>query len=577
MGESYGIVYIRSEGIESVCSACAAVSAASRVKFYVAAPERGWVAVYPSDAGQDPTVSESLAQRLGGPVLHMVLHDSDLVAYSFFREGVLLDSFVSIPDYFEDMSEEERRQVAGRPELLAEILPAGTSVDDLRALLSELRSEDDRVVAFRGLRGFRLVADCLNLPGERASYESLEDSSARRRGLVQVPDPAIERAARRAARAAQREEKRILMANHVLLFAESKNSRDKYFGLHPDPVVTRNTPQDGFLMLWSTGNMTEEAPLLVLEPPWNQPPRETGITLSCSAYTMAVTPGGETLAVGHASGSWKIEVWNLRDRVLSATWPIGRAGSIFEFSPGADLLAYESEQTVHVAESRTGEARYSFPTRGNEQFGAFHPKGKYFVYVRPPELVLFDLEAGKEVAALRSEARDERVWLTAAPSGEGVCVFHHYELPARFCFDVDGQQLAVATNEGPRVYSWEDLLASREKLPAPIRHETCPVVLVDEVYRMQGTHSVAFDGEGRLFYCGLEGAIGMIDAHGSRPTAALQVPGSLPLFALQSSRDGCSLAVVARPRMFTRRRDPAELQVWSSKGIQAALNRVSRQ
>lgn len=61
-----------------------------------------------------------LSEELDHPVMSCFIYDGDFWGYSLYDNGAELDNFNPIPDYFEDVSEKERQQMAGNSHLIAE-------------------------------------------------------------------------------------------------------------------------------------------------------------------------------------------------------------------------------------------------------------------------------------------------------------------------------------------------------------------------------------------------------------------------------------------------------------------------
>ena len=61
-----------------------------------------------------------LSAQVGGLVLYLYIYDDDFWGYFCCEDGKLLDEFNPMPDYFEEVSEEERTRVAGNSALIAE-------------------------------------------------------------------------------------------------------------------------------------------------------------------------------------------------------------------------------------------------------------------------------------------------------------------------------------------------------------------------------------------------------------------------------------------------------------------------
>lgn len=578
MGLSCGTIFVRDSHLAAVVSACADLAREAATRFLVAPSEREWIAVYPSGAGQDPAASAALAARLGGRVLHLLLHDSDVVYYLYFRAGVRIDTFCSIPDYFGDVSAEEANAQRGRAELLADLLPPATSVAGLESRLAELRdTASDRAEAFRGDVDFERLGQALGVPLTMRSYEDLQDGPARGRlGMQHLPDPAAERAVKRLEKSRIKAELTTLQERGALLLALSRKSSRKRDDFHPSPVFTAD-PAGGILLSWSDHALrsAESLPVVRLDARWQGPPTPTRINLGAHLYTMAVSSDSDSLAAGYASGRWEIELWDFASGRLRWKVPVERAGRVLAFAPDDDLLAVESEQRLHLLEVSTGARQRTFELERGESFAAFHPGGRHLVYVRFPDLVIFDLQEGREITALRSAEASLAEWESAVQRGESTTAFHAHEVASSATFSEDGGRLAVATHAGPRVYRWADLLVASGRFPDPLCAASSKLVQLGEYSREQGTHCVVFDSLDRLFYCGLEGEIGVLEPDPDAPARTLAVPGAPPLFRAARTGDGQAFVVVAQPGMFERQRPPAELQIWSFDGIaRAAVQRA---
>ena len=135
MGSFFGSIHLRTDDRAAVQSAAAAV-ARRRAKFYLAPPRRGWVTLYPSDAGQDDRVAASVAKAVGGWAVWVSLHDDDVFAYAVWRDGRIVDRFNSCPDYFgAKVSPAARRRVAGNPSTFAALPPPGVGPAEVKAAL----------------------------------------------------------------------------------------------------------------------------------------------------------------------------------------------------------------------------------------------------------------------------------------------------------------------------------------------------------------------------------------------------------------------------------------------------------
>ena len=85
----------------------------------------GWLSILPS-VGPDESVSEGVARRLPCHVLHLAVHDDDILFYFFYLNGKLVDQYNSWPDYFDAASDEEIQKSYGRPERFMKLWPTTT-------------------------------------------------------------------------------------------------------------------------------------------------------------------------------------------------------------------------------------------------------------------------------------------------------------------------------------------------------------------------------------------------------------------------------------------------------------------
>jgi hypothetical protein len=69
-------------------------------------------------------------------MFHLIVHDDDVFFYYFYRNGQLIDRYNSWPDSFEEVSEDEKQQCQGRPELFQNLLRKPESLNKLKILLA---------------------------------------------------------------------------------------------------------------------------------------------------------------------------------------------------------------------------------------------------------------------------------------------------------------------------------------------------------------------------------------------------------------------------------------------------------
>ena len=80
--------------------------------------------LFPSDFMESDDCAAHLSKTLKAPAFSFHIHDGDMWMYVFFVNGVETDWFNPLPEYWDDdISEEERRQWAGRASVVSEHWP----------------------------------------------------------------------------------------------------------------------------------------------------------------------------------------------------------------------------------------------------------------------------------------------------------------------------------------------------------------------------------------------------------------------------------------------------------------------
>src|SRR5688572_28932335 len=90
----------------------------------VICPGKGGVTVmYPSAFMAWDHGSEFLSRQLGKPVFMFHIHDSDFWMYAFYENGEVVDQFNPMPDYWEELDDEERDSWKGSAAAVARRVP----------------------------------------------------------------------------------------------------------------------------------------------------------------------------------------------------------------------------------------------------------------------------------------------------------------------------------------------------------------------------------------------------------------------------------------------------------------------
>ncbi len=83
-------------------------------------------------------LGDELSGALSHDTLAMFVHDDDLFFYNLARDGEALDGYNSCPQYFEEgrLTDKQIKEQQHNPEPFQALLPAGHTLDEVRALLN---------------------------------------------------------------------------------------------------------------------------------------------------------------------------------------------------------------------------------------------------------------------------------------------------------------------------------------------------------------------------------------------------------------------------------------------------------
>ena len=108
-----------------------------RIVLIAPAGSEPWITVY--DSATESQADEPLhdlgerLSRIGGAAVTVLVHDSDILQLRLYRGGAEADHYNSVPDYFEDVTDDERAAVAGQADRWAGLLAEGATPDALQA------------------------------------------------------------------------------------------------------------------------------------------------------------------------------------------------------------------------------------------------------------------------------------------------------------------------------------------------------------------------------------------------------------------------------------------------------------
>lgn len=103
--------------------------------------EQNTTIVYPGNFFRWEEASEYLSKELNTSVFAFHIHDSDLWMYFFYNCGNVEDKFNPIPDYWEELTEEEVEKWKGNPEIICKFIK-NISADDIKNYYKFWRSDD---------------------------------------------------------------------------------------------------------------------------------------------------------------------------------------------------------------------------------------------------------------------------------------------------------------------------------------------------------------------------------------------------------------------------------------------------
>ena len=173
MGASFESILIRTEDSDAVQAALNRIPNKVVCKFWLGPPIKGWVSLFADDQlRRDPLLSH-LAKQLGADIFYFTVHDDDTFNYRFYRNGQLIDEYVSCPDYFGD--DVEAGECPGNPELYQDLLPNPKDIGKLKDILS---AEKDRYTYLESARMNAFVR-LLGIWNAFASYDHLQEGEFR--------------------------------------------------------------------------------------------------------------------------------------------------------------------------------------------------------------------------------------------------------------------------------------------------------------------------------------------------------------------------------------------------------------
>jgi WD40 repeat protein len=586
MGAHFGTIHVLTNDRNEVKRAVEGLDFERTKRFLIAPPIDGWVTVFPENNGQDDSISTALAEKLRDKtVICTLVHDDDIFVYSYFENGTLKDHYNSCPNYFDDKNRESR---GGNAEVFAELLKDSKKIPKLQSLLDAER------MTFEGER-LEQFADLLNLPNAATAYEYLQDGE--RDGIQQwkqfihVPDLTTERETKRAAKAQAKSELKRLAKDGLLIVEKTGPSTGH--PLFPSSPMWCIDPTTGDVLLSWNGSPVGEAESTRLYRVNSRTGEEvsTSVEISNHAHSMAIDPFGKFLAVGCASGDWKLELWNLANGKSAATIPQSRAVEALCFSPNGDTLYSFSQGTVTSINMAAPNEFESVHLSGGGQAMLAHPGGEHLVVEVQGMLTVIQLPAlkflktvwildkpgptrslleqsGPQIAKKFEKTLEAH--LSAQQLAEYQARNARHFLPKQnlrsLVFSPSGNHLVCGTSAGVCVLKWEDILdaadTSAVKPAAFVEAES--MTSEDGMPSPQLIYAVPLDDKKeRVLFSGLEGKIRYWNLREGKTGDLLVPPFRWPLWQLQLTPDRSTLVATAVHLRLRGKQEPPRFQLWS--------------
>ncbi|MDR2171329.1 MAG: hypothetical protein LBP59_14395 [Planctomycetaceae bacterium] len=145
MGTFFDSIHIRTTKIAEFNDIVTAI-AKGRFSYILTTPYQGWISLLLDENGlnldeESNDICLDLSRRCESLILKTKEYDSDIFFYTCFVDGKIIDSFISHPDYFEPISQEERNKSRGQPESWVNLLDFSVDVNELRQILDLMQSD----------------------------------------------------------------------------------------------------------------------------------------------------------------------------------------------------------------------------------------------------------------------------------------------------------------------------------------------------------------------------------------------------------------------------------------------------
>ncbi|MEH1844956.1 MAG: hypothetical protein V7L25_08120 [Nostoc sp.] len=227
MGAYYGSIHICSTDTEEIVEIVKRLAAQEKLKFLISPCINGWISVYSSERGQNPTAITVIAQQFSGHLINLILYHDDFFYYEYYRGHQLINAYSSDPEYFGTISREEKSRLTGKPEVFADLLSElpnnQTTIEEIAEVLAVSSPEKREELSLKSVERlqqleagtnpadinelpydqvfiaasqFYRFAKLFNISNASTCYEYLQDDEdeeiERWKEFVHIPDPSIE-------------------------------------------------------------------------------------------------------------------------------------------------------------------------------------------------------------------------------------------------------------------------------------------------------------------------------------------------------------------------------------------------
>jgi hypothetical protein len=383
MGAHYRSVQIRGENRNAVMAAAEGIARSQNGKLLVGPVLNGWIGLYLNDSVPSEGFAVEISKSLEVLALDLIVHDSDIFIYNFYKQGHLIDEYSSAPDYFEEVSQAEHARLQGKPEAFRELLGSDETVSKLVSLLG---SKDDEEFLFEENR-LEQFAKLLGIKNSLSSYEYLTNGEWEgidgRKQFTHIPDLAGEKASTRAAAATLRAEMKRLQREGTLCFESLPPGKSSYV---PGDALF-DAMGDGLLFRWGVHAGYAAGPKLFhAKPPWTSEPEAVDIPGSSNAPTALVFSRTGNL---FAYFEHKLRLCDWAEKRLIEG--ISLESTPVQFSADEKRLLCSTKQGFEVLSIENGKAiQKASAGAEHPHFLAWHPSGRFVVNPAPAGSTGFD-------------------------------------------------------------------------------------------------------------------------------------------------------------------------------------------